>query len=623
MILATGTRKISSEGSGLEFSPDGQTLAIWQSSHRSLGLLDVETGAIKATLKGHTRDANRAVFSPDGRTLASAAEFPSSGWYKSHLWDVETGESIAALEGGLGRFSPDSQTYISNSGETHLLDVETGAIKATLEGRFLSLSPDHQTLVTTSWRNRRENIHLWDAETRIRKTTIVVPSSQGIGRAMFGPNGQTFAISAHSGNKSHLWDVETGELILKADGGFIFSPDNQTLACEHNKEIHLWDLETRIRKAILKGHTDLVHGIAFSPDSQTLVSASSDKTIRLWHLSDVVTRVSITPSVVKTPFVGGQFTINIDITKGKTVGGYQFGIKFDNTILRYVESANGDYLPPGAFVVPPVSDFREVTLAATSLGGTANGDGTLVTVTFEVIDLKESVLTLSNGILTDSAGIHLPFFFSGALVTDSSIGPEDVNGDGVVNILDLVQVASRFNHRGEKEDINGDGVVNIVDLVKVAGALGGGGAAPSLQPQALAMCTPADVQKWLAQAQGFDLTDATSQRGILFLEYLLAALIPKETTLLPNYPNPFNPETWIPYQLAESADVTLTIYAVDGTVVRRLEIGHQPVGIYQDKGRAAYWDGRNEVGEPVASAVYFYTLTAGDVTATRKMLIRK
>lgn len=100
-------------------------------------------------------------------------------------------------------------------------------------------------------------------------------------------------------------------------------------------------------------------------------------------------------------------------------------------------------------------------------------------------------------------------------------------------------------------------------------------------------------------------------------------LLPDETALLVNYPNPFNPETWIPYQLAESAEVTLHIYAANGALVRTLRLGHQPAGIYWYRSRAAYWDGKNEVGEPVASGVYFYTLTAGDFTATRKMLIRK
>ena len=99
--------------------------------------------------------------------------------------------------------------------------------------------------------------------------------------------------------------------------------------------------------------------------------------------------------------------------------------------------------------------------------------------------------------------------------------------------------------------------------------------------------------------------------------------IPKETQVFANFPNPFNPETWIPYQLSKSAEVTVTIYTADGRVVRTLVLGHQPAGVYQDKNRAAYWDGRNALGERVASGVYFYTLTAGEFTATRKMLIRK
>ena len=95
------------------------------------------------------------------------------------------------------------------------------------------------------------------------------------------------------------------------------------------------------------------------------------------------------------------------------------------------------------------------------------------------------------------------------------------------------------------------------------------------------------------------------------------------TALLENYPNPFNPETWIPYQLSAAAEVTVTIHSPDGKLVRTLELGQMPAGAYSDKDRAAYWDGRNAQGEPVASGVYFYTLTAGDFSATRKMVIRK
>ncbi len=209
--------------------------------------------------------------------------------------------------------------------------------------------------------------------------------------------------------------------------------------------------------------------------------------------------------------------------------------------------------------------------------------------------------------------------------------PEDVNGDGIVDIRDLVAVskAAALESVGldigeNRADVNGDGEVNIQDLVAVAAAIGEVAAAPAaLRQQGAAHLTQEEVQHWLTAAQQANLTDATSVRGIRFLEQLLSAMIPKETALLPNYPNPFNPETWIPYQLATPANVTLTIYDIQGRVVRDLDLGHQRAGMYHTRSRAAYWDGRNTVGEPVASGVYFYTLTAGDFTATRKLLIRK
>ena len=101
------------------------------------------------------------------------------------------------------------------------------------------------------------------------------------------------------------------------------------------------------------------------------------------------------------------------------------------------------------------------------------------------------------------------------------------------------------------------------------------------------------------------------------------AVLPMETALLGNYPNPFNPETWIPYHLGKAAEVTLTIYDTKGVLVRRLDLGRQPAGYYTDQTKAAYWDGHNESGESVASGVYFYQLRAGDYTATRRMVIVK
>ncbi|MCY4554734.1 MAG: dockerin type I domain-containing protein [Candidatus Poribacteria bacterium] len=338
-------------------------------------------------------------------------------------------------------------------------------------------------------------------------------------------------------------------------------------------------------------------------------------------LSDMV---SLLPASVQSPNIGQQLKLSLKIASGENVAGYQATVQFDTTALHYVSSTNGDFLPVGAFFVEPKVEGNLVKLNAASLAGENNGDGILATLTFEVVAVKASTLTLSDVLLTNRAGETFVPQVENAEITEPIKLKGDINGDGTVNIADLVLVASNLGETGQNAaDVNGDGQVNIADLVLVAGALSNSAAAPSLNPQALKMITATEVKQWLSAAQRLNLTDTTSQRGILFLQQLLTALIPKKTALLPNYPNPFNPETWIPYHLAKDADVTLHIYAVNGALVRTLALGHQAAGMYQSRSRAAYWDGKNEFGESVASSVYFYKLTTDGFMATRKMLILK
>ena len=120
-----------------------------------------------------------------------------------------------------------------------------------------------------------------------------------------------------------------------------------------------------------------------------------------------------------------------------------------------------------------------------------------------------------------------------------------------------------------------------------------------------------------------DISVADVHRAFTELRLTPADLIPKRTVLLANYPNPFNPETWLPYQLANDAEVEIRIYSSAGQLVRHLDLGFQQAGYYIGKSRAAYWDGRNDLGERLASGVYFYQLSTPDLSATRKMVIRK
>ena len=238
----------------------------------------------------------------------------------------------------------------------------------------------------------------------------------------------------------------------------------------------------------------------------------------------------------------------------------------------------------------------------------------------QIITLPEE----AQGVASGRAGAEhtLPNLDGEMYLRVPAVNPADVNGDGVVNILDLILMAQAIGTEKSEPDVNGDGVINVFDLVMVAGAIGGG-AAPSAHSLDPSIISAADVERWLAGAQGLGVINANFQRGIRFLEGLLAALTPKETTLLPNYPNPFNPETWIPYRLAREAEVAIAVYDTKGTLVRRLALGNQAAGYYAARGKAAYWDGRNEDGEAVASGIYIYQFRAGDYAASRRMVIVK
>ena len=262
---------------------------------------------------------------------------------------------------------------------------------------------------------------------------------------------------------------------------------------------------------------------------------------------------------------------------------------------------------------------------------------------------------------TDATGASASLTFTITVTEDGGLNL-DVNGDGQITVVDLAIVALFYGTQvpvgvSLPADVNTDGVVNLLDLTAVAqgiDAASGGLNQVSLWEVEAALLAAVELKAIAGAPMGFDtpqrvlfggvaysnvaaaLTDARSLtdgdvrlgkwapvlEGILQLLAELGA-IPESTALLPNYPNPFNPETWLPYQLANAADVTLTIYDMRGVSVRELVLGHQPAGVYRSRGRAAYWDGKNNHGEPVASGVYFYTLTAGDFTATRKLMIRK
>ena len=689
---ASGQHNLTLEGHtgavlSVAYSSSGGTLAS-ASTDGTIRLWDAVFGGHRQTLTGYTDYINSVAFSTTAGTLASGS---ADGTV--HLWNTNSGVSTYTLTGhtdwvGSVAFSNDGQMLVSgsNDGTIRLWNVASGEHQQTLTEhadavRSVRFSPDGSMFASASLDG---TIRLWNAATGEHQQTLI-GHTEGVLTLAFNRDGDILASGSTDGT-IYLWDVASGQheqtLIGHTDyvRSVAFSPNGGTLASgSDDGTIRLWDTAFGEHQRTLTGHTDYVFSIAYSSDGDTLVSASVDDTIRLWdtisgtqvqtlsgHTSGVLNvtlspdgetlasasldgtvllwnfspptpmyaTVSFSPSPVQSPAIGEQLTFSLSIADGSTVAGYQATVRFDPSALRFLESTNGDYLPSDAYVIPALIAENTVTLAATSLGREANGSGTLTNVTFEVVTPKTSTLILSDVRLTDSTGRISYARVKSGQVTEPMLLRGDLNGDGVVNVQDLALVAANFSQTGENlADVNGDEIVDIVDLTLVAAALMDAAGAPTAwKRNAEIAFTRTDVQRWLREAEHITLTDPTFQRGIYMLQQLLAALTPNKTALLPNYPNPFNPETWIPYQLAAPADVTLTIYAADGKVVRTLGIGHQSVGTYQDQSRAAYWDGRNELGEPVASGVYFYTLstestrdsvTAGDFIATRKMLIMK
>ena len=369
----------------------------------------------------------------------------------------------------------------------------------------------------------------------------------------------------------------------------------------------------------------------------------------LSHPSDIIITVGDPPTLdagdttfslstdTTSVYLDDTFTLRLRAKDITDLAGWQSDIAFDPAVLEVVEVTEGDFLKAedvSTFFVPGTIDntIGKITNVSTArFKGGVSGTGTLLSVIFTAKVVGETRVTFSNFYAGSSSTEVIPSDTPEITITieDSAFLTADVNRDGQVNVLDLILVAQLLGSTtpgDSRADVNGDGTINVLDLIVVAQHLGESSTttAPSdVAIKGFLELDPAMIQTWIARAQVEDDGSVAFQQGIAKLEQLLALFIPEKTALLHNYPNPFNPETWIPYQLAEPAEVTVHIYAMNGVLVRTLALGYQPAGIYQYRSRAAYWDGKNEVGESVASGVYFYTFTAGDFIATRKMLIMK
>ncbi len=646
--------------SDIDFSPDDTMLAALFRSY--ILIFDVPSREIEKVIKLHSRTSRTMQFSSDGKNILCG----------DVIYDLDEGKPKLLLSDNDGYnqyviFSPDEKT-IAGAGTKGLrfwnIDLEEKENES-------ENTQDLNVLPTTIDQNNEPEDDPIISVNHIATSKETMPDIQGIA---YSPDGTEIAVACKYG--VWLYDPILNKEITLLDRnmgghegqveGVRYSPDGNILVSNGDGgPVRLWDIKNKRLKSKLPDPKiraygggqrpasfitsanivvvpmwthinfydmstgkykyslgELDHGIssaAISRDNKLIVS-SSDDTLLLWDVASYPS-VTISPDTISSLEVDQELSFDVNITDAKDIAGYQILLDYDRDKLEYVETQYADFLQDQLILQSKVSGNTVYLGSLSSSNSEIDGSGKLLTVKFKAKVTEDSVIELNNVILSDSKGSK---FY--AWINDVEILPpldcdflniKDVNRDCEINVQDLVLVATRLGSRSPEEyDVNSDGIIDIIDLILVAGSLGNINGAPSIRENY-------QIEQWIAEAKQINSDDPIFQKGILALEQLLRKPIEIETKLLSNYPNPFNPETWIPYQLSEPSNITLSIHSIDGNVIKTLSLGYKQQGLYHDRNKAIYWDGKNDVGETVSSGIYFYTLITKNSTQTKKMLILK
>ena len=576
------------------FTPDGRYLIV-ASKRPDIELWNVETRSLEGHFEGHTRDwVLGVVISPNGTRIASFGH----GAKFAYVWDVETRQMLWKKRGGIGTvsglaFSPDGQRlYVANqTGVLHALgplpepdepywegwddrvrvrDVESGQLLDTYVSEFpdlnaIRLSPDEKIALL----HCRDAVVLWDVDA---KQPLNVWADFPSGIVDLSPDGQTVVSVSRYFIKS--WDVASQQmrLLVSAKGGlfreFAISSDGQKLAVGRDPSIEVYNLHTgkiETRFPYHHGHSD----IAFSASGKWVAADGDRGNIRILDI-DNPERIRIAAQDG-----GNSSTRKHGITFSDN-DEYLAAVDSDGGVLLWKRESD-TFVFQYLWKVPEPFRSYEASLAF-------RRDGSLALAA------------------PGREHIHIWTLMPGGSQLEATLDAES---------------PVHFRPDGRYLFANQNNRIQIWD---------GQTYTPIEHPP-----TPEYF--------------AISQKGIVLLSYNAGrievwdgrALLPvesrdkqivewgqvKQNRLLQNYPNPFTPETWIPFQLTDESAVTIRIYGPTGHVVRVLPLGTMPAGDYSSQSRAVYWDGKNLIGESVGSGIYLYTINAGEFSATRKMTVWK